>query len=109
MGLLEKYYCCHTVMCYKLLMRQKSENYQMYPLITVYANYFYDTSVINFSNSFITYRESFRICIGHDRRTNVIGIDCNNFNKFHFRDKLYKLHLCLIEMQVHVPCSFVML
>ena len=28
--------------------------------ITVYANYFYDTSVI-FSNSFITYREPFRI------------------------------------------------
>ena len=42
---------------------------------SVYANYFYDTSVI-FSNSFITYREPFRICIGHDRRTDVIGIDC---------------------------------
>ena len=43
-------------------------------LITVYANYFYDTSVI-FSNSIITYREPFIICIGHDRRTNLIGID----------------------------------
>ena len=41
---------------------------------TVYANYFYDTSVI-FSNSIITYREPFTICIGHDRRTDVIGID----------------------------------
>ena len=44
--------------------------------MTVYANYFYDTSVI-FSNSFITYREPFRICIGHDRRTDVNGIDCH--------------------------------
>ena len=40
----------------------------------MYANYFYDTSVI-FSNSIITYRETFTICIGHDRRTDVIGID----------------------------------
>ena len=40
----------------------------------VYANYFYDTSVI-FSNSIIIYREPFTICIGHDRRTDVIGID----------------------------------
>ena len=47
--------------------------------ISVYANYFYDTSVI-FSNSFITYREPFRICIGHDRQTDVIGIDCNLSN-----------------------------
>ena len=44
-------------------------------LTLVYANYFYDTSVI-FSNSIITYREPFTICIGHDRRTDVIGIDC---------------------------------
>ena len=36
--------------------------------------YFYDTSVI-FSNSIIYYREPFAICIGHDRLTNVIGID----------------------------------
>ena len=42
--------------------------------MAVYADYFYDTSVI-FSNSFITYREPFKICIGHDRRTDVIGID----------------------------------
>ena len=42
--------------------------------MAVYANYFYDTSVI-FSNSIITYRETFTICIGHDRRTDVIGID----------------------------------
>ena len=42
--------------------------------ISVYANYFYDTSVI-FSNYIITYREPFTICIGHDRRTDVIGID----------------------------------
>ena len=41
----------------------------------MYADYFYDTSVI-FSNSIITYREPFKICIGHDRRTDVIGIDC---------------------------------
>ena len=40
----------------------------------MYANYFYDTSVI-FGNSIITYREPFIICIGHDRRTDVIGID----------------------------------
>ena len=40
----------------------------------VYANYFYDTSVIC-SNSIIAYREPFTICIGHDRRTDVIGID----------------------------------
>ena len=38
------------------------------------ANYFYDTSAI-FSNSIITYREPFTICIGHDRQTDVIGID----------------------------------
>ena len=48
-------------------------------LTTVYANYFYDTSVI-FSNSFITYREPFRICIGHNRRTDVIGIDCHKWS-----------------------------
>ena len=41
----------------------------------VYVNHFYDTSVI-FSNSIITYREPFTICIGHDRQTDVIGIDC---------------------------------
>ena len=41
---------------------------------SVYANYFYDASVI-FSNSIITDREPFTICIGHDRRTDVIGID----------------------------------
>ena len=41
----------------------------------MYANYFYDTLVI-FSNSIITYRELFTICIGHDRWTDVIGIDC---------------------------------
>ena len=40
----------------------------------VYANYFYDTSVI-FSNSIITDGEPFTICIGHERRTDVIGID----------------------------------
>ena len=44
---------------------------------TVYANYFYDTSDI-FCNSLNTYREHFTICIGHDRRTDVIGIDCNH-------------------------------
>ena len=48
----------------------------------MYANYFYDTSVI-FSNSFITYKEPFRICIGHDRRTDVIGIDCDRIWKDH--------------------------
>ena len=43
----------------------------------VYTNYFDDTSVI-FSYFIITYREpSNLICIGHDRRTDVIGIDCN--------------------------------
>ena len=41
---------------------------------TVYTNYFYDTSVI-FSNYIITYRGPFTICIAHDRRTDVIGID----------------------------------
>ena len=52
--------------------------------LTVYANYFYDTSVI-FSNSIITYREPFIICIGHDRRTDVIGIDwLNNFTRNDF-------------------------
>ena len=43
----------------------------------VYTNYFYDTSVI-FSTFIIAYREPFTdhlICIGHDRRTVVIGID----------------------------------
>ena len=45
-----------------------------YGKLTVYADYFYDTSVI-FSNPFITYREPFTICISHDRRTDVIGID----------------------------------
>ena len=54
----------------------------------MYANYFYDTSVI-FSNSIITYRELFTICIGHDRRTDVIGIDwyihqtCTNCSSWH--------------------------
>ena len=48
---------------------------QNFKLMSVYANYFYDTSVI-FSNSIITYREPFTICIGHDRGTDVIGIDC---------------------------------
>ena len=42
--------------------------------LAVYANYFYDTLVI-FSNYVITYREPFTICIVHDRRTDVIGID----------------------------------
>ena len=41
--------------------------------MTVYANHFYDTSVI-FSNSIITYREPFTICIGHDL-TICIGHD----------------------------------
>ena len=50
----------------------------------VYANYFYDTSVI-FSNSFITYREPFRICIGYDRRTDVIGIDWFSMNLFRWK------------------------
>ena len=49
-------------------------NFQLCTL-PVYANYFYDTSVI-FSNSIITYSEPFTICIGHDRQTDVIGIDC---------------------------------
>ena len=44
-------------------------------VFSVYANYFYGTSVI-FSNSIITYREHFTICIGHDQQTYVIGIDC---------------------------------
>ena len=34
-------------------------------LVSVYANHFYDTSVI-FRNSIITYREPFTICIGID-------------------------------------------
>ena len=29
------------------------------------------------NNSIITYRETFTICISHDRRTDVIGIDCH--------------------------------
>ena len=60
----------------------------------MYANYFYDTSVF-FDNSIIYYREPFTICIGHDRRTDVIDIDCDsekvkqklicfhNYNLFH--------------------------
>ena len=53
---------------------QDHSEFRKYLLHSVYANYFYDTSVI-FSNSIITYREPFTICIGHDRRTDVIGID----------------------------------
>ena len=48
--------------------------------MAVYAYYFYDTSVI-FSISIITYREPFTICIGHDRRTDVIGIDWYGVDK----------------------------
>ena len=51
-------------------------------VIAVYPYYFYDTSVI-FSNSIITFREPFTICIGHDRRTDVIGIDCNRRSVVH--------------------------
>ena len=43
------------------------------------TNYFYDTSVI-FSNFIITYRSDL-ICIGHDRRTDVIGIDFRKYPK----------------------------
>ena len=50
------------------------ESFMIKYRIAVYANYFYDTSVI-FSNSIIIYREPFKICIGHDRRTDVFGID----------------------------------
>ena len=50
---------------------------------TVYANYFYDTSVI-FSNSIIAYREPFTICIGHDKWTDVIGILDWNQTYCHF-------------------------
>ena len=53
----------------------------------VYANYFYDTSVI-FSNSTITYRELFTICIGHDRRTDVIGIDCDPLREWFLKTQL---------------------
>ena len=45
----------------------------------VYTNYFYDTSVIfsNFLSSHIgTFHRSDLIFISHDRRTDVIGIDC---------------------------------
>ena len=47
---------------------------------TVYTNYFYDTwsfSVI-LSSHIGTFHRSALICISHDRRTNVIGIDCTN-------------------------------
>ena len=52
---------------FPLVERHKNDAYTPN---AVYANYFYDTSVI-FSNSISTYREPFKICIGHDRRTDV--------------------------------------
>ena len=63
--------------------------------VTMYANYFYDTSVI-FSNSIITYRETFTICIGHDRRTDVIGIDCcyTNVNSTRFEGSVSLICIC---------------
>ena len=59
----------------------------------MYANYFYNTSVI-FSNFIITYREPFTICIGHHRRTDVIGIDCMlkymfNYGQFSTEKQIY--------------------
>ena len=59
----------------------------------MYANYFYDTSVI-FNNSIITYREPFTICIGHDRRTyvhDVIGIDWG-------QQDVFVKHVCETQM-----------
>ena len=55
-----------------LVFYKRSHGRKIYK--SVYANYFYDTLVI-LSYSIITYLESFTICIGHERRTDVIGID----------------------------------
>ena len=56
----------------------------------MYANYFYDTSVI-FSNSIIT------ICIGHDRRTDVIGLDCVPKQRYKLNFQFYISKMVLIS------------
>ena len=67
----------------------------------MYANYFYDTSVI-FSNSIITYREPFTICIGHDQRTDVIGIDWHTC----VEQRTIFRHVTIFRHIFLIPCNF---